>query len=274
MRSGEEVSALSFWKRILEIMNYQVQVPTIFGVFHCACLLIVVLFCVWAVWAGKKHDSCKVRRVMLIVALLALILEVYKQINYTFGDGSGEPYYLWYAFPFQFCSTPIYVELLACLIRKGKVHDALCAYLSTFGLFAGLVVMAYPGQVFIETLGINIQTMYWHGSMVVMGVYLLASGHVKLEHKTILKALPVFVVAVTMAAVMNEVAYQTGLLEEHNFNMFYISPYCEPSLPVYSLVQAVVPFPASLIIYIFGFTVAGYLMLLLGMAVKKFTKKA
>ena len=81
-------------------------------------------------------------------------------------------------------------------------------------------------------------------------------------------------VAVTMAAVMNEVAYQTGLLEEHNFNMFYISPYCEPSLPVYSLVQAVVPFPASLIIYIFGFTVAGYLMLLLGMAMKKFIKKA
>ena len=51
--------------------------------------------------------------------------------------------------------------------------------------------------------------------------------------------------------------------------MFFISPYCEPSLPVYSLVQGVVPFPWCLVLYILGFTAAGYIMLLLGMGVKR-----
>ena len=48
--------------------------------------------------------------------------------------------YAWYAFPWQFCSTPMYIGLLAGL-SKGKLHDHFCAYLATFALFAGTAVM-------------------------------------------------------------------------------------------------------------------------------------
>lgn len=251
--------------KILQIMNTQMETPAPYGLFHLLCLLVTAACAVWAVLRAKKDSAGRICSTLLITSLAVMALEVYKQINYTFGDGSGTPVFQWYAFPFQFCSTPMYVGLLAGLIRKGKVHDALCAYLATFGLFAGLAVMLYPVSVFVGTVGINFQTMICHGSMVVIGVYLVASGHVKLEHRTILKAVPVFAVMVAMAAGMNELAHLTGLLEEHTFNMFFISPYCEPSLPVYSLVQQVVPFPMSLVIYILGFTAAGYLMLLMAM---------
>ena len=69
--------------------------------------------------------------------------------------------------------------------------------------------------------------------------------------------------------VMNEIAHVTGLLERETFNMFYISPYCEGTLPLYSLVQKVVPYPWSLVIYIVIFTLAAYIMLLFGMLAKK-----
>lgn len=264
---------MEFWNQILKIMDIQMEKPEPYGPFHLVWLAITVGLSVWAAVGAKKSSPRLICNVVLGTAIAVLVLEVYKQINYTFGDGSGEPAYQWYAFPWQFCSTPMYVGLLAGLIRKGKIHDALCAYLATFGLFAGAAVMVYPVSVFIGTVGINLQTMICHGSMIVIGVYLLASGHVRLEHKTILRAVPVFAVTVGMAVVMNEVAYRTGLLEEHTFNMFFISPYCDPSLPVYSLVQNLLPFPWCLMIYILGFTAAAYIMLLLGMGmdVKRLT---
>lgn len=260
---------MELWNQLLQFMDTQMETPLPYGPFHLIWLAITVGLSVWAAFGAKKHSQKQVSNVLLVTAIAVMLLEIYKQINYTFGDGSGEPAYQWYAFPWQFCSTPMYVGLLAGLIRKGRVYESLCAYLATFGLFAGAAVMVYPVTVFIGTVGINLQTMICHGSMIVIGVYLLASGQVKLEHKSILRALPVFAVMVGAAVVMNEVAYRTGLLQTHTFNMFFISPYCEPSLPVYSLVQGAVPFPWCLMLYILGFTAAGYIMLLLGMGVKR-----
>jgi hypothetical protein len=83
----------------------------------------------------------------------------------------------------------------------------------------------------------------------------------------------VFAVFVALAVVLNEIAFYTGLLETETFNMFYISPHCDPHLPVYSLVQQVVPFPWCLALYILGFTAAAYIMLLIGMGIRALGNK-
>ncbi len=258
--------------KIIEFLDTQMETPTCYGWFHLLWLVVVLPVSTFLLcrFYGKVTEK-QVRKVLLITAISVIVLEIYKMINYTFTvvDGAVVADFQWYAFPFQFCSTPMYVGLLAGLIKKGKVHNSLCAYLTTFAMFAGAAVMVYPGDVFIGTVGINIQTMICHGSMITIGIYLLYTGHVELKHKTILKAIPVFAVAVAIACIMNEIAYQSGLLETDTFNMFFISPYCEGTLPVYSLVQGVVPFPWSLVLYILGFTAAGYVMLLLAMLVRK-----
>jgi hypothetical protein len=64
-----------------------------------------------------------------------------------------------------------------------------------------------------------------------------------------------------------------GIVPAETFNMFFVSRHCAPSLPVYSLVQAVVPYPWCLFIYIAGFTAAAYIMLLIAMLVKKIANK-
>ena len=51
--------------------------------------------------------------------------------------------------------------------------------------------------------------------------------------------------------------------------MFFVSRHCDPSLPVYSIVQEIVPYPWSLIIYILGFTAAAYLITLLAVGAKQ-----
>ena len=247
----------------LRILDAQMTTPTPYGWFHLLTLGLTILATILLCVRGRNHSPQQVRSIVFGVAVTAVILEIYKQINYTFtldGDTILTDYQ-WYAFPWQFCSTPMYIGLLAGRSRPGKFHDALCSYLATYAIFAGVCVMLYPVTIFTSTAAINIQTTFCHGSMIAVGAYLLASGHVKIHPKTLLQALPVFLVCVTLAAVMNELAYYSGLLATETFNMFFISRHCAPSLPVYSLVQQILPYPLCLIIYVTAFTAAGGLML-------------
>ena len=265
---------MQFWASVLRFLDMQAKEPVCYGLYHIVWLLLTAGSTVLLCKLGKYHNDQQVRKVLRFTALLVIGLEIYKQINYTFRYDDGiYASYRWYAFPWQFCSTPMYISLLAGISKKGRFHDALCAYLSTFAVFAGAAVMLYPADVFTETVGINIQTMICHGSMVVIGAYLLSSGHVKLEGKTVLKAIPVFACTVGIAMLLNEMANLTGILEDHTFNMFFISPYCDPSLPVYSLVQQVVPYPISLVIYILGFSAAAAMMLLIPMAGRRLLQR-
>lgn len=258
---------------ILEFLDGDMNQPKPYGWFHLLWLGLSFGFGVLLCRIFPKGTEQQVRTVIFGVALLVTMLEIYKQVNYSFsykgGNITGD--YQWYIFPWQFCSTPMYVGLLAG-VTKGKLHRSLCAYLATFALFAGLCVMFYPTTVFVDTIGINIQTMVCHGSMISVAMYLLYTGYVKAEGKTVLRALPVFIGAVTLAVVMNEIAYRTGLLERETFNMFFVSPHCEPSLPVYSLVQQYVAFPWCLTLYVAGFTAAAYIMILLAKLALKLKK--
>ena len=180
---------MSFLQKILEILDTDMQVPGLYGWFHLLFLGLTAAMTVVLCLTQKNGDVRRVRRVVLITTLTVIVLELYKQINFSFSYSDGIKFdYQWYSFPFQFCSTPMYIGLLAGLTRKGKVHDAACAYLATYSVFAGLCVMVYPGMVFIDTIGINIQTMVWHGSMIMIGVYLLYSGYVKIQWKTLFRA--------------------------------------------------------------------------------------
>lgn len=248
-------------------MDTSMKTPGLFGWFHLLWLGITAVTTVILCRYGKGRE----RTVILWTSIIVILLEVYKQINYSFSYTNGIDFdYQWYAFPFQFCSTPMYVGLLAALTRE-SLHRTLCCYFSTYSLFAGLCVMFYPGDVFIDTIGINIQTMICHGSMVAIGGYLLATGYVKAEHKTVLKALPVFTVCLFLAVIMNELAHRLGLTE--TFNMFFVSPYWDCTLPLYSLVHKNVPFPINLIIYIVGFTLAAWIILLPITSIRKHVLK-
>ena len=167
---------MSFFEEILRIFDTQMTKPTLFGWFHILWIVLVILGSLGLCLLHKKKAP-NVSGVVLAISVVVALLEIYKQINYSFSYGNGIHFdFQWYAFPFQFCSTPMYVGLLAGIFRKGKLHDALCAYLATFSVFAGICVTIYPGDVFVGTVGINIQTMICHGSMIVLGVYLFYSA--------------------------------------------------------------------------------------------------
>ena len=265
---------MTFWAKILEVLDARMEEPPMYGWFHLLFFAASILLGIWLCRKYRQPDTRLVKKILLIISLVSIGLEIYKQINYSFSYQDGITYdFQWYAFPFQFCSTTMYVGLLAGLLPDGKLHRALTAYLATFSPFAGLCVMLYPEQVFITTIGINIQTMICHGLMISLGIFLLGSNYVCSEHKTVLSAMSVFAVLAAVAAMMNEIAYFSGLLERETFNMFYFSPHCDPSLPVFSLIQSLVPPFVSMIIYILAFTLAAYLILFISIGLHKVFRK-
>ncbi len=137
---------MEFWKSVLAFLDAEMETPQSYGWFHLLFIALTIGGAVLLCVLHKKDDPDRVRKIILITAIVVIVIEIYKQINYSFSY-SGEVVefdYQWYAFPFQFCSTPMYVGLLAGIIKKGKVHDALCAYLATYVLFAGICVMVSP----------------------------------------------------------------------------------------------------------------------------------
>lgn len=265
---------MKFLGEILNLLNIQMTTPVPYGKFHLFFFTLSILTGIFLCKYKKEAEAAFVRKLLLVTSLTAILLEIYKQINYSFTYENGQILfdYQWYAFPFQFCSTPMYIGLAAALVKNERIHHSLCAYLGTYSLFAGLCVMFYPVSVFVGTVGINIQTMVCHGSMVTIGMYLLRTGYVKAEPASMRKALPVFLTLLLMAAAMNEMAYRTGLMEGETFNMFFISPYCAPELPVFSMVQAVLPFPLDLAVYVLAFTTASGLILMLARFAQKETR--
>lgn len=257
------------WK-IWEFLEVRGEAPSTGGPFHLFWWVVTI---VTGIWLCRRLGDASVwaPRVVLSVSVLVILLEIYKLLHFGFIQGGGDGFaFPWGYFPFQFCSTPMYIGVLTALFKKGRVHDALYAYLATYAVFAGLCVMLYPGQVFVATLGINIQTMICHGSMIAIGIYLLGSGYVPLEHNTIWKAVPVFAVTASIAVVLNELAYRGGLTQAYGFNMFYFSPYAEPHLVLYSDIQRAlgVSNPLNIVIYIVGFTLAAYVILLGAMGIR------
>ncbi len=251
--------------KLIQLLDLQMAEPQLYGWFHILWLAITVVGTVALCLTCKQGTEKQVQRVLLISTVVVAVFEVYKQINFTFSVSNGaiNADYQWYAFPFQFCDMPLYVRALALVFSKGRVHKSLCAFLSCYAVFAGVCVMLAPTTVFISTIGINLQTMICHSIMITVGVYFLYTGYVLPNPKTLLRAVPVFAAGISVAVILNELANLTGLLERESFNMFYISPHCEPSLPVYSLVQESVPYPWCLIIYLLGFTAAAGIILLI-----------
>lgn len=136
--------------------------------------------------------------------------------------------------------------------------------------------MIYPSTLLSDMIFRFCQSMIHHLVMVVAGVIVIVSGKAKLEHKTILKAIPVFAVLVYTAFTMNIIFHTTG--NTASFNMFYIGPFSNSDMPVFKQIGQALNIAsdtihfgnfAFLFIYVIGFSLASYILFLIPLIIKK-----
>lgn len=250
---------MNAFEKVLYFLEGEMERPTNYGWFHLLFVGIVILSTILLCLKFKDCDDKVFRRIALICWVVIVVLEIYKQVIYTFEyDGAVVAWdYQWYAFPYQFCSTPLFVLPFVAFLKDGKFRDAFVAYMAFFSLFGGIAVFFYPNDVFISTIGINIQTMIHHGSQIVLGIFFIVHSRRKINFKFHLKSVPVFASLVAIAIIMNECGFSilTSKGMDDTFNMFYISRHFECTLPILSGIYEAVPYLVFSLIYILGFAV-------------------
>lgn len=238
----------------IRFFKTEITPPKPWGAYHLCCLaamsaLVVLLL----VFSGKLQKRPRLVRALTAgIGLVLFAAELLKQVLYGLHIGENGVFweYPWHIFPFQLCSTPLYVCLALLFMPEGKVRRALCAYLGTFGLFGGLTVMLHPNAVLNRFLFVDIHTMLWHVGLVVLGALQWAGGAINSKAGDFLGASVVFALFVLTAFLLNLCLPQ---LAEENFNMFYISPYIPCTILLLTNIWEQLPYPAFLAIYVFGF---------------------
>jgi hypothetical protein len=123
--------------------------------------------------------------------------------------------------------------------------------------------MIVPSDAFVTDVLVNIHTTYLHFGSFVLSIYLVVSGKIELNVKSLLKGIVVFVFFACIAMSLNEIIYQSGILNGETFNMFFISPYFDCTLPVFSVIQKHVPHWLFVLSYIVALSLGGTFIFLI-----------
>ena len=260
--------------KFIDLLNYQVPTPSLYGWFHISFIILIiavtVLLCV-----KFKNASCKTyKNIVFIAWIIIFVLELLKQFNYSFTNQNGKVVfdYQWYVFPFQFCSSPLYVFPIIAFCKNKKLYEALISFTMTFMLFAGIAVTVYPGDVYTPILIINIQTSIHHGAQVVIGFLTICVYREKLKNYAFyLKGVLVFLALVLIAVILNLLA---PTFTTETFNMFFISPYFDCIFPVLVTIQKTCHYIVFLLAYTLSFSVAALIIFEVSKLIVKTIKKA
>ena len=257
---------MNLFEKIVRFLQFEMERPHSYGWFHLlwlgASLALILFLCL----RREKDHERSLRTLLLIYGLGALLLEAVKQIiwSYSFdpATGTGVWDYQWYAFPFQLCTTPIFVSLIAAFLKKGPARDWLLSFLAFVSILGSLATALYPETCFVSTVMVDLHTMYLHLGSLVVSVYLLATGEIRPRFRNLLRGFAVFLIFAALAELLNLAVYRSGVLQGESFNMFYISPWFPSSLPVFDRIQASVPFPVFLLSYLLAVFLGALLVFL------------
>lgn len=243
---------MNFFEKFVLALQFPHERPGNYGWFHITFIVLAiigtVLFCCFASKAKEKTF----RLIVAISWIVMVVFEIYKQLVFSFDSNSVTWSLDWNSFPFQLCSSPLYILPFIAFMKDCKFRDGAIMFITTFSLLGGLCVFVYPNDVFeTDFLGVQIQTMVHHGLQIVLGIYMAVFNKKKYTLKNFFFGAIIFVGMLLIALTLNLTI--TPLLDGRKFNMYFIGPYFPCELPILGAIYQVVPHFVFFFIYGLGF---------------------
>ena len=262
-------------KNLLLFLQTEIEAPKPYGIFHLSwCFAAIIVICLLCL--KKNYTEKKLKWILGIYAIPAFKLEVLKQliwsVEYNEVTNTFVWDFQWYAFPFQLCTTPIYIGLICLFLKKNKVRDYLLSFMGYTTILGSIATALIPHDVLVSDVLIDIHTMYLHIGSLIVSIYLLASKEIEVNLEGYARAIITFIVFIVIALIMNVAVYNSGILNGETFNMFYIRPYFDSSLPVFDTIYNSVPYPIFLIIYIVVLSLGSFVILGISYILEKIIK--
>lgn len=268
------VCCINFFEKILYMLQARMNTPTSFGWFHIMWILFTIIAILILYAIKNKYNNKQLKMVLAIYEVVAFILEFIKQLIWSFNYDLSTNIviwdYEWYSAPFQLCTTPMYVSLICLFLKDNKIRNAFLSYVAFITILGSFITIIIPDSCFVETIEVNIHTMWLHCMSFVVSIYLLINNVVKINKHNLINAFIVFLIFVGIAELLNIIIYNIGILNGETFNMFYISPYFISTLPIYSIIQSQVPFILFLLLYIISIFVGATIVYFIAYLVQKF----
>lgn len=235
--------------KTLIFLKGTMETPKPYGWFHLMWIGLIIIS-VFLLSKKKKESDLKI--VLATYSIIGIILEILKQIIWSFNYDNGIVTwdYTWYAFPFQLCTTPLIASLMCVFLKDGKLKDSLLAYMAYVTVLGSIATVIMPDSCFVKDTLINIHTMWLHCGSLVVSLYILITGRISKDISSYKNAITTFIAFAFIANTLNVFMYESGILGDETFNMFYISPYFISSLPVFDYLQTHLIYPIYLALYL------------------------
>ncbi len=236
--------------------------PGMFSWFHILWLVIMIAGCiVLGLTVAKKHSPKCDWIVIAVFSAILVCCEVFKQLFWLEFYG----YYRFEVFPYQFCSVPIYITILATLIPSEKMREVCYHFLAFYGTVGGLAIMVVPSAVlYTYYIPMSVHSMLWHSVLVMMGVYLIVSRGYGKQIREMVFPCVLFLCLIAIAMLGNYLVYELYLNTPacqpgDNLSMFYISPYYPTQIPLLGVVKDF-SYPLFLFCYVAVFSLLALLV--------------
>ncbi len=235
---------------------WKMERPAAYGSFHLIFSVVGIALCVILAYFLRNLGEKGNRRLLLGLGIFLILSEIYKQVfhYYVFGNGS----YQWWIFPFQLCSVPMYLCVIAPLLKQGMIQKSMYNFMMIFNLLGGFMAFVEPSGICHEYWTLTLHAFIWHMLLVFIGLYLAFSGRGGKTMKDYRYAAITFVVLCVVAFCINVIFRDVS---GGSINMFFVGP-SNSSLVVFKDISETFGWYVSTLLYIPVVCLGAYLIFL------------
>lgn len=229
--------------------------PQPYSFFHITFSLLGILLAVFAAdrISGKCRDNPSAAvSVMAVCGAVLALSEIYKQLFLY--EIVNQGHFDWWYFPFQLCSTPMYLCLCLPITEKhSSVRRIFCTYLQDFCLLGGIMALLEPSGLFHPYWTLTLHGLTWHVLLVFLGLFSCLSGlsgHGIREYVKTLFLLGVFCL----------IAFGINIATKGQADMFYISPYYPVTQIFFHQISVKYGTAAGILLYLSAICLGGFII--------------
>lgn len=196
---------------------------------------------------GRFTRACMV---LWICGIFLAVSEIYKQLFILQVVNHGK--YDWWYFPFQLCSTPMYLCLIFPLLPSEASRKTAAAYLKAFGFLGGIMALAEPSGLMHPYWTLTLHGLLWHILLVFIAFFCAASGLAGRSTHDFLGTVPLFFIFCFIATLIN-------IFTGGKADMFYISPYYPITQVVFHQVSLALGIFPGIAVYLMSICMGAFL---------------